>query len=43
LRPEFPPFLSLVVVRRVDDLSGENKRHIDVLAGEIGEFKTGNV
>jgi methyl-accepting chemotaxis protein len=28
-------------VQRVDDLSGENKRHIDVLAGEIGKFKTG--
>jgi methyl-accepting chemotaxis protein len=27
-------------VRRVDDLSGENKRHIDVLAGEIDKFKT---
>jgi methyl-accepting chemotaxis protein len=28
------------VVQRVDDLSGENKRHIDVLAGEIDKFKT---
>ncbi|MDR3139423.1 MAG: methyl-accepting chemotaxis protein [Treponema sp.] len=27
-------------VQRVDDLSGENKRHIDVLAGEIQKFKT---
>jgi methyl-accepting chemotaxis protein len=27
-------------VLRVDDLSGENKRHIDVLAGEIDKFKT---
>jgi methyl-accepting chemotaxis protein len=26
-------------VRRVEDLSGENKRHIDVLAGEIDKFK----
>ncbi|MDR2740577.1 MAG: methyl-accepting chemotaxis protein [Treponema sp.] len=28
-------------VQRVDDLSGENKRHIDVLSGEIHKFKTG--
>ncbi|MDR2757877.1 MAG: methyl-accepting chemotaxis protein [Spirochaetaceae bacterium] len=27
-------------VQRVDDLSGENKRHIDVPAGEIHKFKT---
>jgi methyl-accepting chemotaxis protein len=27
-------------VQRVDNLSGENKRHIDVLAGEIDHFKT---
>jgi hypothetical protein len=27
-------------VQRVNDLSGENKRHIDVLAREIDKFKT---
>jgi methyl-accepting chemotaxis protein len=27
-------------VGRVNDLSGENKRHIDILAGEIDKFKT---
>jgi methyl-accepting chemotaxis protein len=26
-------------VRRVHDLSGENKRHIDVLVDEISKFK----